>query len=362
MSAVKRVENIQNAMEKMGVDVLLIDDSTSIYYLTNLQMSAGILLIAKKEIQLLVDGRYFAVAEKHSPFPVGPLEASMIEEFFAAHGSNLSKKIGFNSQKTSYNSFQKLSELVHKVKERKKVIDFQLVPINNPLKSFMALKDSSEIQKMKQAALLTWRAFQHICTFLQVGISEEEVALEFEIFCRKNGASAMAFPPIIAFGQNTAYPHHISGRTSLRENEEVLIDIGVILDHYCSDMTRMIFLGEYSKEVEALYLLVKKAHQKALSLCRPGVCLSELDVQVRKVFAEQGMDHLFPHSLGHGVGLQVHEYPRISLDGDDKDVVLQPGMIVTIEPGLYDPKIGGARYEDMILITQNGYENFFSSV
>jgi Xaa-Pro aminopeptidase len=362
MSLIKRMENIQRFLEEKKIDILLLDDSISLYYLTNLHLSSGIFLISKHESCLLVDGRYLAVASLECPYPVKPLEENIILEFFNEHGANLDKKIAFDSQNTSYKSYLKLQKLVDNLKEEKKVINFQLIPIDNPLKDFMLIKDSQEISSMKKSANLTWRAFEHICLFLKEGITEIEVALEFEVFCRKNGAESLSFQPIIAFGKNTAFPHHKVSSAKLKENDAILIDIGVVVESYCSDMTRMVFFGDGVTEIEKLYSIVRKAQNKALSICKPGLKIGELDKAAREIMAQDNLESLFVHSLGHGVGLQVHEYPRIKIDGEDKNLTLKPGMVITIEPGLYDPKVGGARYEDMILITQDGYENFFSSV
>ncbi|MGD2169220.1 MAG: Xaa-Pro peptidase family protein [Chlamydiota bacterium] len=362
MSLSKRLESVQRLLSSKDMDFLLIDDPDSLFYLTNLQLSAGLMLITQKNANLFVDGRYIATARENSPFQVDLLSQEALSETICTYGSNLSKKIGFNSSKTSYCSYLKFNDFIERIKQQRKVVDFKLVAIENPLKPFRLIKDATEIQKMKKAANLTWKAFEHICSFLTEGVKETEVAVEFEVFCRKNGADSMAFSPIIAFGENTAYPHHKSSKRALKANDAVLIDIGIVLDHYCSDMTRMIFVGKPDPAIEKYYSVVKKAHQKALSLCKPGVKLGDLDRVAREVMAEEKIEELFLHSLGHGIGIEVHEYPRIKWDGEDKDLILKPGMVFTIEPGLYKEKIGGARYEDMILITQDGYENFYSSI
>ncbi len=362
MSFVKRMERVQKYLDENKLDILLVDDHISLLYLTGLHLSAGILLISKSHIRLLVDGRYLAVAKSKSPYPVTSLDEEVILEFFNEHGANLSKKIAFNSQKTSYKSYLKLVKLIDRLKEQKKVIDFKLIPVDDPLKNLMLIKDAEEISSMKKAANLTWRAFEHICLFLREGLTEKDVAIEFELFCKKNGAQALSFQPIIAFNKNTAFPHHNSSDTKLQKNDAVLIDVGVVVDDYCSDMTRMVFLGEPPADIQRLYSIVKRAQNRALSVCKPGTRVGDLDKMAREVMAEEGVEKLFVHSLGHGVGIQVHEYPRIKWDGEDKDLLLKPGMVITIEPGLYDPEVGGARYEDMVLITQEGYENFFSSV
>jgi Xaa-Pro aminopeptidase len=196
---------------------------------------------------------------------------------------------------------------------------------------------------------------------LKKGITEKEVARRFEIFCLEKGAEGLSFTPIIAFGKNGAMPHYRSQDVVLKEGDAVLIDIGVVLDNYHSDMTRVLFYKKKNRYLSHLYEIVKKAQKNALKLCRPGVKLKELDLAARKVMREEKVEDLFLHSLGHGIGLQTHEFPRIKYNGDDRDVVLQSGMVFTVEPGLYVPGKGGVRYEDTIVITPSGYKNFYPS-
>jgi Xaa-Pro aminopeptidase len=145
----------------------------------------------------------------------------------------------------------------------------------------------------------------------------------------------------------------------MKGGDIVLIDIGVIVEKYHSDMTRMLFYQKPDPELEKLHHINKSAHDAALLLCRPGTKIGMLDRAARDVMAKHGVEALFVHSLGHGIGLETHEYPRIKWDGEDKDLLLQPGMVFTVEPGLYVPGKGGVRYEDTILITEAGYENFY---
>lgn len=169
----------------------------------------------------------------------------------------------------------------------------------------------------------------------------------------------MSFDPIIAFGKNTALPHHHPGDTKCKENDIILCDLGVVLDDYMSDMTRVNFVGKSDPELLHLFEVNRAAQRNALSKCRPGALLKELDLAAREVMAKAGLEEYFIHSLGHGIGLEVHEYPRIKFDGLDCNLKLEPGMAITIEPGLYLPGKGGVRYEDTVIITQEGYMNLY---
>ena len=190
---------------------------------------------------------------------------------------------------------------------------------------------------------------------LKEGVTERDIATELEIFWRRNGVDKPAFDPIIAFGKNTSMPHYSTGNVSLQKNQAVLMDIGVEKDHYCSDMTRMAWYGKVTPEFINIAKIVQAAQKAALDLCRPGVLLSDLDSAARNIISEAGYAENFSHGLGHGIGLEVHEYP--SVRKQENDIELQKGMLITIEPGIYIKDFGGVRIEDTVLITDNGYES-----
>ena len=236
----------------------------------------------------------------------------------------------------------------------------QSIPEPSLFKTLRLIKDAGEIEKMKQSAHLAWKGYEWILSALKVGVTEKEIAKGFEIFCLQSGADCLSFDPIIAFGSNGAMPHYHPQDIPLTKEDPVLIDIGVVLDYYHSDMTRVFFpASQKTGKIHHFYTLIQKAQKKALSLCRPGVKLGTLDAAVREVFRAEDVESLYVHSLGHGIGLQTHEFPRIKHDNEDKDLVLEPGMVFTVEPGLYLPGTGGVRYEDTIVITAHGYENFY---
>lgn len=221
------------------------------------------------------------------------------------------------------------------------------------------IKDEGEIRKMKKSAQFAFEAYQFAKRKLKVGITEGELARDLEIYCLKKGAERMSFESIIAFGKNTALPHHHPSKTKLKANDIVLFDLGVVLDGYCSDMTRVDFVGKVDPKLRHLYEVNRAAQRVALAKCKPGVRLKELDRAARRVMKSAGLEEYFIHSLGHGVGLDVHEYPRIKFDGVDRNLELQVGMAITIEPGLYLPGKGGVRYEDTVVITPKGYTNLY---
>jgi Xaa-Pro aminopeptidase len=322
------------------LDACLITDPFDLFYLTGMDVSLGALVLRKDKGALFVDGRYLAIAQKTSPVPVSD---EKLKTYLKG-----AKRIGFDSCYTSYDGYLRLKKEVS-----------GLVPVPGPLKTIRVIKDKDEIAKMRIAALLSWKGFLHLQKKIKAGMTELELAFEYESFCRKEGASGMAFDPIIAFGENTAFPHHKSGHRKLKQGDAILCDVGVILNHYRSDMTRMLYFGKPNREILRLEEVVRGAQAAALKLCRPGVKLKDLDIAARDVMKKAKLESLYTHSLGHGIGLETHEFPRIRSVGEDADVRLEAGMVITIEPGLYKPGVGGVRLEDTIAITERGHTNFY---
>lgn len=357
----KRYSRVQHFLLQNGLDFLFIEDPIDIYYLTGLKLSKGWICIGQENVKVFVDSRYFEYVKQSSPFPVEKLGNKFLFDFVQKVALTKKTKIAFDSKKTVFCEFEMLFAFFKEAQKKHPKMEIDLLPYKEPLKEMQVIKQVEEIYALKRSANLNWKGFEYICSLLKPGVTEKFIALEYEIFCKKNGASSLAFDPIICFGTNSAYPHHRPSKTELKENDAVLIDIGTMLDGYASDMTRMIFLGKADPYFQKTYSLVRMAHGKALSLCRPGMKIGDIDRAVRELFATYNVDKEFIHSLGHGIGLRVHEYPLVKWDGLDKDLILKAGMVFTIEPGLYRVKSGGVRYEDTVLITPSGYENFYMS-
>ncbi len=342
-----RLNKLQTALKNLELDALLVEDSLDLFYLTGLKLSVGKLLISSKDCVLFVDGRYLQIATEKAPCQ-SFLDST--DQFLGFCSQRAIKKVGFDGRHTSYDQFVKWEHLYSAL---------TFVSAGKFFKTIRAVKDEEEIAKMKKSAALLWRGFEHINTLLKVGITEKEVAKSFEIFCLQNGADGLSFESIIAFGSNGSMPHYRSQNVPLKEGDAVLIDIGVVLDSYHSDMTRVVFFKKEDPYLAKLYAIAKRAQKAALAFCLPGSTFKQLDLAAREVMKQEGVEELFVHSLGHGIGLETHEYPRIKYDNEDKDVVLESGMVFTVEPGLYVPGVGGVRYEDTVVVTANGYENFY---
>lgn len=337
-------DRIAKLFKASNVDALIIEKPIDLLYLTGLNLSLGTLVITKKGGQLFVDGRYIEFAKKHAPCHV---ELTTVQAVTAALKSH--SHIGFDSVETSYARWKELEKLAGK----------KLKPVTKPTDSIRAIKSPEELKELKKSATLLWKGFEYIKKQLKVGITEKEVASRFEVFCLQQGASSMAFEPIVAFGKNTAYPHYRPQQARLKKGDTVLVDIGVIVNHYNSDMTRTFFFGKPDPRVVTLHAVVKEAHDAALKICKPGIPLGDLDKAATDVIKRAGLEKYITHSLGHGVGLEIHEFPRIKHKGIDGDQILREGMVITIEPGLYWEGVGGCRYEDTIVVTKKGYENWY---
>ena len=214
-------------------------------------------------------------------------------------------------------------------------------------------KDPGEIQALRRAGHLVAEGFRHIRKLARPGMRECDLAADFEAYIRKHGAMKTSFDSIVAGGENAAYPHYITGNRILRKNDIVLCDIGALVDGYCSDLTRTFFLGKISLLGKKVYDIVARAQHLAIQAVKPGVKTAQIDRIARDEIERAGYGRRFIHSTGHGVGVEIHEAPWVSPASQD---VLEPGMIITVEPGIYLEGWGGVRIEDTLLVTKNGHE------
>jgi Xaa-Pro aminopeptidase len=343
-----RIERLQRALKGAAGDACLIEQPLDLFYFTGLKLSSGKLIVKADHTLLLVDGRYLQMAKERSPFPSS---LDTVEAWAVFCKTHHVKQLLADGRHTSHEHFLHLQK-----------VDSAISLVSSPsfFKCMRLVKDSQEIAVMRKSAALLWKGFEWVSSHLKSGVTEKELSKRFKIFCLENGAEGFSFEPIIAFGKNSAMPHYRSQDVPLNEGDSVLIDIGIVYEGYHSDMTRVLFFEHKDLYLGKLYEIAKKAQRSALQECRPGTRVGQLDLAARRVFKEEGVEELFVHSLGHGIGLEVHESPRIRWDGEDKDVILESGMVLTVEPGLYVPGVGGVRYEDTILITATGYENFYA--
>ncbi|XOW49143.1 Xaa-Pro peptidase family protein [Staphylococcus haemolyticus] len=225
--------------------------------------------------------------------------------------------------------------------------------IDQTIKELRNIKNESEIENIREAAKLADKCIEIGTEFLKVGVTEREVVNHIENEIKKFGVSEMSFDTMVLFGDHAASPHGTPGERKLVKDEYVLFDLGVIYNHYCSDMTRTVKFGTPSEEAQTIYNIVLEAETNAIEAIRAGVPLQDIDKIARDIISDAGYGDYFPYRLGHGLGLEEHEYQDVSSTNSN---LLEAGMVITIEPGIYVPNVAGVRIEDDILVTENGYE------
>jgi Xaa-Pro aminopeptidase len=326
-------------------DALLVSHLPNIRYLCGFTGSSGLLLVEEAGSVFFTDVRYDtqAHAEVKSAKVVVARQAVLnaaAERIAALRGR---KAIGIEAEHAT-------------VSERKRLND--LLPARLRLKNATALvervrmvKDEEELALIRSAVSLGAKLFDRALEVIRPGVKESEVAAEMEYMARRAGAEEMSFPTIIASGARSALPHGRASDQPIKPGGFVVCDFGVILAGYCSDQTRTVWVGSASQEARAAYEAVLEAQQAAIAAVRPGARASEVDGAARKVLRKRGLGRYFTHSTGHGVGLEIHEAPRVAAGQKD---VLRPGMVITIEPGVYFPGKWGVRIEDMVAVTERG--------
>ena len=330
----KRIERLQKELTR---GLMLIEDPVDLFYLTGVRLSTGQLLIKPKSATLFVDGRYTEAATKLSPIPVAPYGFDSIKKHLKGN-----KVLCFDENKTSYGWYRQL----------KAHLKITPVPVRSLVSDLRVIKDEVEIKALKKSATLLRKAFVFAKKQLKTGITELEIVRRVDAYVKEKGAEGVSFDPIIAFGKNSAMPHYHPGTAKLKKNDIVLMDMGVVVDGYASDMTRTYFHGKPDKKLEEIYEVTAAAQKAALDLCKAGTLIKDLETASKKAMGKY--QRHFIHSLGHGIGLEVHEEPRLASQGVWAKKRLQAGMVVTIEPGIYLPGLGGVRIEDAVIITKTG--------
>lgn len=339
----QRITRLREAMQAKGLPALFITNATNRLYMTGFTGSSGYVLITDSRAALLTDFRYATQAPQqaigyevieHAPKPAETVKALLNE-----WGIN---RLGFEQNDVTYGAYQSLAAALDGI---------ALEPAGSLVEELRLIKDDTELAVLQEAADLADRTFTHILGFLKPGVTENEVALEIEMFVRRGGAASTSFETIVASGERSALPHGKASDRRLASDEFVKLDFGAYYKQYCSDITRTVVLGKPTDKHREIYNIVLEAQMTALERIRPGMTGKEADAIARDVIKRHGYGDNFGHGLGHGLGLEIHEAPRLSIQGD---TVLQPGMVVTVEPGIYLPGFGGVRIEDDIVITADG--------
>jgi Xaa-Pro aminopeptidase len=327
-------------LSEAKIAALLITSPANWYYLTGFTGESGALVVSRKGASLITDGRFMVqsaaetagvriIQQKGSPF-------ESVGQFLKS--SSLSR-VGFDPTQITVGQLHSL--------RRASGARVRWVPSAGRVEELRMRKDAPELAQMRRAANLADDVVQHAISLLKPGIREFEVGAEIEYQMRKQGASGPAFETIVAFGERAALPHARPTAKRLRKNELVVLDLGVILGHYCSDITRTVYVGRAPKRIRTWYQAVLEAQHAAIAAAKSGAACGDVDGAARQVLTNYRLDHLFIHSTGHGLGLEVHEDPRVARGQKRR---LEPGNVITVEPGVYSAGIGGIRIEDDVAV------------
>lgn len=339
-----KIEKIRTALKEHQLDGILITSPYNRRYISNFSGTSGVVLISQEKALFITDFRYVEQAKKQCKgFEVIQQKLNMSEEIANLIAVNGIKRLGFEQDYVTYSSF----------KEFEKAFRIELIPVSGIIEKLRLIKTESEIKILKEAAEIADAAFTHILTFIQLGKTELEVANELEFFMRKAGATSSSFDTIVASGYRSALPHGVASSKAIEKGELVTMDFGAYYNGYVSDITRTVAVGEISEPLKEIYQIVLEAQKRGIEGIKPGMSGKVADALTRDYITEKGYGEYFGHSTGHGIGLEVHEGPALSFKSD---VILEPGMAVTVEPGIYIPNLGGVRIEDDTLITNTGNE------
>src|SRR5215472_8656192 len=327
-------------LERSRLDALLVTRPANWFYLTGFSGDSGALLVGRRNTALITDGRFTVQArEETAGVRIRRLERTLYESVAQSLKDLKARRLGYDPTHLT------VSELQTGRKATGGRIEW--IPLTGAVETLRMRKDAGELALMRKAAMLAGEIVEFAVGLLKPGVREREVAAEVDYQMRKRGASGPSFETIVAFGDRSALPHARPTAKRLRKNELVVLDLGVILAHYCSDITRTVFVGRASKRIRTWYKAVLEAQAAAISAVRDEVACGEVDAAARRVLAGYGLDQLFVHSTGHGLGLEIHEDPRVARGQKRR---LEAGNVITIEPGVYAEGVGGIRIEDDVAV------------
>ena len=348
------LSRLREVLAAKGLDAVLITSEMNQQYLTGFYFQDGLVVVTEKRACLLTDFRYIEAAKASraaAEFEITAPAARLSKVAYEVVKDSAAHTVGVEEATLSIADFERYKAVFE---------GCELVPgasrITDGLREF---KDSEEFEKIKEAQRIADKAFAHIVEFIRPDMTERQIALEIEFFMRANGAEAAAFDTIAVSGSASSMPHGVP-RDVVLEKGFLTMDFGARVDGYDSDMTRTVVIGKADDDMKRLYNTVLEAQLKALSLARPGVGCRMLDLEARAIIDGAGYAGCFGHGLGHGVGMYIHEAPRLSSKAPE-DAVLIPGQIVTVEPGIYLEGKYGCRIEDMIGVLDDDIYNFTRS-
>ncbi len=352
-----RLKNLRLQLPKRKLDAFLVSQPSNRRYLSGFTGSDGFLFITQNEAVLATDFRYIEQAGIQAPHfqvrQIGGEFARWLPELVKESGV---KRIGIESDDLTLTAYRLLVKAAGKLPATSRPT---LVSTREMIESLRSVKDAGEIGLIEKAAALADAAEEYAAVLLSPGMTEKQLAWELEKFLKDRGSEGLPFDIIVASGANAALPHAQPSERIINEGEPVVIDLGARLNGYTSDMTRTIYLGEPDDMFRRIYSIVQRAQETAARGIRPGMSGGEVDSLAREIIGRAQYGDAFGHSLGHGVGIDTHEQPRLGPNSAD---ILGEGMIFTIEPGIYLPGWGGVRIEDMVLLEKKGARTLTKAV
>lgn len=343
-----RVTKIQTQLQKYNTDAVLITSPYNLLYVSGFTGSTGLSVITKDKAFFVTDFRYTEqAAEQAKGYEVIQNKGPIYDEVVKIVEKENINTLGFEKNFVTFSTYQTL----------KTTLDCELEPIAGLVEALREIKDSDEVALIQQAIHITESAFEHILEYIKPGQTEIQVANELDFYMREKGASGVSFDTIVASGVRSAMPHGVASEKEIEMGDLITIDFGCYYKGYVSDMTRTFAVGDPGEELKRIHQIVLDANLKVTEAARAGVTGAELDSVARDYITKKGYGEAFGHSTGHGIGLEVHEGPGISFRNEEK---LVEGNVITNEPGIYLPGIGGVRIEDDLLITKDGNRNLMS--
>lgn len=340
-----RLQQLRAQLEPLRIDAFLVTFPQHLRYMSGFTGSSGLGLIAGETATLLTDGRYAVqVREETRGWKLFVTQGGLFERLLAAKILKPGMRVGFDGNSVLYAQFLSLKKMFPRVK---------FLPKADVVEKLASVKDATELLKIRRAVEITDATFAEILLLVKPGVSELDLAAEISYRQRRHGAESDAFESIVASGERSALPHGRASSKKIAAGELLTLDFGAVYEGYHSDMTRTVAVGRIKPDAKKIYAVVKTAQQAAIDAARAGIRGKELDAVARGVIRKHGYDKFFRHSTGHGIGLQIHEQPRISVMST---AVLAPGNVITIEPGVYVPNLGGVRIEDDVIIGETSCE------
>jgi Xaa-Pro aminopeptidase len=344
-----RLDRLRPLFEAAGIDALLVTHLPNVRYLTGFSGSAGFVLVGPDQALLVTDGRYTTQATEQTEaagtevaVEIGPTQTAQREALDAAVRRGGYEQLGLEAEAISWAGQRRIKAGLETV---------ELVATDGLVEQLRRVKEPAEVARIRAACEIGVEALAVVAPALATGPSERDVALGLEVEMRRRGASGNSFPPIVAAGPNAALPHARPSERPIERNEMVVLDFGCVVDGYCSDMTRTVSVGDPGPDATQLFDLVAESQHAGRIAVRAGAECATVDRACRAVIDAAGWGPAFSHSTGHGVGIEIHEAPRVAATASD---TLARGYVVTVEPGVYVPGVGGVRIEDTVVVTDDG--------